>query len=90
MPHFCKCGADEYICQECGSINCSKENMPRWATIQRLNGKEGNMCPTCFDEFEGKWGKYAEKPCILCGSTEGYTDSDCLNCGAIVQVREHY
>lgn len=87
MPHFCKCGADEYICQECATIHCSKEEPSKWVHIPRT-GREGNMCPTCFDEYESFHGTYANKPCSTCGSTEGYTDSDCPNCGAIVPTRE--
>lgn len=44
--YFCKCGADEYICQECASIHCSKEEPSKWVFIPRT-GREGNMCPKC-------------------------------------------
>lgn len=61
MAHFCKCGADEYICQECGAIKCSKDEPSKWVTIPRMQGKEGNMCPECFDECESNFGIYVER-----------------------------
>ena len=64
MPHFCKCGADEYICQECGKINCSKEQPSKWVHIPRMN-REGNMCQKCFDEYESFHGLYAGKSEIV-------------------------
>jgi hypothetical protein len=49
MPHFCKCGADEYICQECGTIRCSEDYSPEWLPVARMGGREGNVCPPCFN-----------------------------------------
>lgn len=49
MANFCKCGADEYICQECGKINCSKEKPSRWIVVKRMD-KIGNVCPSCIVE----------------------------------------
>lgn len=51
MSHFCKCGADEYICQQCGKINCLKEMPSRWTEIPRT-GREGNMCPECVTDLK--------------------------------------
>lgn len=45
MPHFCSCGADEYVCQMCGGIFCSKDYNPVWRKLPR--GSSGNMCPSC-------------------------------------------
>ncbi len=46
MPHFCKCGSDEYICQICGRIRCSREQPSIWGKIP-LKDYEGNICPDC-------------------------------------------
>jgi hypothetical protein len=55
MAHFCdKCGADEYICQECGTIRCSADYGPEWLKTERT-GREGNVCPPCFN------GDYTEQ-----------------------------
>jgi hypothetical protein len=53
MAHFCKCGADEYICQECGRINCSKEQPSRWILVKRMD-REGNVCPDCVQAEANK------------------------------------
>jgi hypothetical protein len=44
--HFCICGADEYVCQMCGGIFCSKDYKPVWRKLPR--GSSGNMCPSCY------------------------------------------
>lgn len=54
MSHFCKCGADEYICQQCGKINCSKETPSQWVEIPRMNDREGNMCPQCVTGLKAR------------------------------------
>lgn len=46
MPHFCECGADEYICQKCARVFCSKDFMPSWETLTPY-GRQGNKCPSC-------------------------------------------
>lgn len=46
MPHFCKCGADEYICQFCGRVRCSKSRPSEW-----IEGR-GNICPDCIYEHK--------------------------------------
>ncbi len=53
MPHFCECGADEYICQNCGKIECSKENAGRWMYVTRLK-REGNVCTPCIKASIGE------------------------------------
>jgi hypothetical protein len=50
MGYFCeKCGADEYVCQVCGRICCSKEEPSTWEkiTIGKNRFINGNMCPDC-------------------------------------------
>jgi len=39
------CGADMYLCQECGKDLCSKETPPVWVV-----GK-GNVCPICSTKY---------------------------------------
>ena len=46
MANFCKCGADEYICQECGGFKCSKEEPSKWMFVKRT-AREGNLCEAC-------------------------------------------
>jgi hypothetical protein len=76
MPYFCTCGADEYVCQECGKVRCSKEQPLKRMTVKRM-GREGNVCPDCVEaandyterdeedyyaEFKSvKWGKDYER-----------------------------
>jgi len=46
MAHFCNiCGADTYMCQQCGRIRCSEKNPANW-----FDGK-GNICKTCQKEY---------------------------------------
>jgi len=52
MTHFCKCGGDQYTCQECGLIQCSLEQPSRWIEIKRT-GREGNVCPRCVKAEAG-------------------------------------
>ena len=62
MPHFCPkagCSADTYICQDCTRILCSKDYPSKRVLIPRT-GREGNMCPECFDAWESEHGKYVE------------------------------
>lgn len=49
MPHFCPCGADEYICQVCGNIRCSKDQPSEWLPVARMNGRSGNVCVYCVN-----------------------------------------
>lgn len=54
LPHFCSCGADEYICQFCGGIFCSAEQPSVWveegSDLAVQMKKHGNMCPKCQQE----------------------------------------
>jgi len=52
MPHFCKCGADTYICQKCGKVFCSKDYPPEWRADITENKSAGNVCPECVTDFE--------------------------------------
>ena len=57
MPWFSKCcGVDEYICQECVKVHCSKCNPSHW---EKIIGKafSGNVCPKCFNLFYKKGSK---------------------------------
>jgi hypothetical protein len=45
MPHFCNCGADTYLCQNCCNTKCSKDFPSTWAKITPQ--REGNLCPDC-------------------------------------------
>lgn len=51
MANFCKCGADEYVCQVCGKVRCSgncSEGMPsEWMKIPG-KGFSGNVCLECI------------------------------------------
>jgi len=52
MPHFCNCGADEYICQKCAKVLCSKDYPSVWRPD--ITGYEsfGNVCPICLSKYE--------------------------------------
>lgn len=66
MPHFCKCGADEYICQQCGRIQCSREDDGVWALVPRT-GREGNLCTRCFSNINAmsKLNRFLKKKGII-------------------------
>ena len=51
MPHFCKCGANEYICQVCARIFCSREYPSVWMKIPDKSFS-GNVCPKCIEEIK--------------------------------------
>lgn len=85
MPHFCKCGADEYICQVCGRIRCSQEQPGVWGKIPGKSFK-GNICPTCQKEIpmeqivnqfavetfgRSKSESIEKKICVTCGGKAG-------------------
>lgn len=58
MPHFCnRCGADEYICQSCGKIFCSKEFPGTWMTPVPGKSFNGNICPNCNKNSKSKEGR---------------------------------
>jgi Zn ribbon nucleic-acid-binding protein len=83
MPHFCKCGSDEYVCQSCGKAFCSREQPSVW--MNPVPGKlhEGNVCPGCRqmaeiidtaakDTFKMSRSEAVSKRlCIRCGSKAG-------------------
>jgi hypothetical protein len=46
MPWFCGCGADEYLCQVCGQVRCSKEQPGSW-----VDGV-GNVCDSCGNNMK--------------------------------------
>jgi hypothetical protein len=58
MPSFCpNCGADEYICQGCGTVLCSNEFPPTWSPNTRVGDKvigkiAANLCPDCAMKAE--------------------------------------
>ena len=56
MPHFSSCceGADEYICQCCGQIKCSRCKPPVWRPDITKSEHAGNVCPTCISNKETK------------------------------------
>lgn len=56
MPHFSSCcpGADEYVCQVCGKICCSKCEPPEWRTDITKNTSAGNVCPVCLKLYVRK------------------------------------
>lgn len=50
MPTFCKhCGADEIICQVCGTIFCSNPECIEGRKSKWVEGK-GNVCELCTDK----------------------------------------
>jgi DNA-directed RNA polymerase subunit RPC12/RpoP len=52
MPTFSNCcGADEYICQNCGKILCSKCYPPAWNPDFIGNTTAANACPKCQAQF---------------------------------------
>ena len=58
MPHFSKCcGADDYICQVCGRIKCSKCNTPEWRPDITGHKSAGNVCLECLEKYEEREGE---------------------------------
>lgn len=86
MPHFCKCGGDEYICQVCGKVRCSREQPSKW--LPELTGSEqaGNVCPECFENSTSSLSKDDFIDCVakeFFGTTrsEAIKKKDCIRCG---------
>ncbi len=53
MPHFSSCcpRADEYICQKCAKIFCSKCQPSQWRPDITRHKSAGNVCPSCIKEY---------------------------------------
>jgi C4-type Zn-finger protein len=52
MPHFCNCGADEFICQTCGTIKCSREDKLFRVPLEfEVGARTRNICETCFSRL---------------------------------------
>ena len=82
MPHFCpRCHADEYVCQVCGKVRCSRECPSKW--MKPVPGKqfEGNVCPDCqpMDMKQVKDG--VAKMFFGTTLTEAYEKKICVRCG---------
>ncbi len=61
MPWFSQCcGADEYICQKCGKIFCSRCHPSQWRKDITRNLSAGNVCPSCVEKHDGP--KVLEEP----------------------------
>lgn len=51
MPHFSDCcGADQYICQKCGTIHCGNHEPSSWMKNVTGNEHAGNICPGCLEK----------------------------------------
>lgn len=67
MPYFCRCGADEYICQVCAKIFCGghaaggSDTCPRYRDAVWVPGT-GNVCRLCQRDRRAS--------CDVCGTTE--------------------
>ena len=49
MPTFSNCcGRDEYVCQKCTRILCSKCHPPEWRPDITGHQSAGNVCPECL------------------------------------------
>ncbi len=51
MPHFCGCGSDTYICQQCARVFCSDTTCPRGRASEWIKGT-GNVCARCLGQRE--------------------------------------
>ena len=53
MPHFSSCcpGVDEYICQKCAKIFCSKCQPSVWRPDITGHKSAGNVCPSCLKNY---------------------------------------
>ena len=52
MPHFSNCcSADEYICQSCTKIFCSKCSPSTWMPEYIGNTTAANVCPDCKAQY---------------------------------------
>lgn len=83
MPHFCKCGSDEYVCQSCGRAFCSREHPSVWMNPVPGKTYEGNVCPSCQElnkvvdlVAEASFGMsrseaISKKLCVRCGGKAG-------------------
>jgi hypothetical protein len=47
MPHFCRCGSDTYICQDCAGVFCDNGQCIEYRHSEWIAGT-GNVCQHCL------------------------------------------